>query len=50
MAQHLRTGLVSMRLQVQSLALLSALRIRRCCELWYRLQTRLGSLVALAVV
>ena len=32
-----------MRMQVQSLALLSALRIRCCCELWYRLQTQLGS-------
>ena len=26
-----------MRWQVRSLALLSGLRIRRCCELWYRL-------------
>jgi len=31
-----------MRLQVQSLALLSGLRIRRCRELWCRLQTWLG--------
>ena len=33
----------TMRLQVQSLALLSGLRIQHCRELWYRLQTRLGS-------
>ena len=26
------------------------LRIRRCCELWYRLQTRLRSGVAAAIV
>ena len=34
-----------MRMQVQSLASLSGLRIRHCCELWYRLQTRLGSVL-----
>ena len=28
----------------------SGLRIQHCCELWYRLQTQLGSLVAVAVV
>ena len=28
---------ISMRMQVQSLALLSGLRISCCCELWYRL-------------
>ena len=39
-----------MRLWVQSLALLSVLRIQCCCELWCRLQTRLGSCVAVAVV
>ena len=32
------------------LAPLSGLGIRRCCELWCRLQTRLGSRVAVAVV
>ena len=32
-----------MRLQVQSLALFSGLRIRRCHELWCRSQTQLGS-------
>ena len=38
-----------MRLQVQSLALLSGLRIQRCRELWCRSQTRLGSCVAVAL-
>ena len=38
-----------MRFQVQSLALLSDLRIRHYCELWCRLQTRLGSQVAVAL-
>ena len=28
---------------------LTQLRIRRCCELWYRLQTWLGSGIAVAV-
>ena len=37
-----------MRLGVQSLALLSALRICRCHELWCRSQTGLGSAVAVA--
>ena len=37
-----------MRTQVQSLASLSGLRIRRCCELWCRSQTQLGSRVAVA--
>ena len=39
-----------MRMQVQSPASLSGLRIQRCHELWYRLQTRLGSHIAVAVV
>ena len=39
---RLRDGLVSMRMRVGSLALLSGLRIRRCSELWCRLQMRLG--------
>ena len=47
---RLRIRLVSMRMQVQSLALLSGLKIRYCHELWCRSQTRLGSLVAMAVV
>ena len=40
----------TMRLQVQSLASLSGLRIWHCCELWCRLQARLGSGVAVALV
>ena len=39
-----------MRLWVRSLALLSGLRIRHCCELWCGWQTRLGSGMAVAVV
>ena len=39
-----------MRLWVQSLDSLSGLRIRRCCELWCRLQTWLGPGVAVAMV
>ena len=38
-----------MRLRVRSLPLLSGLRLRRCRELWCRLQTRLGSRVAVAL-
>ena len=34
--QRKRSRLGTMRLQVQSLALLSGLRIQRCCELWCR--------------
>ena len=44
------TQLVSKRKQVQSLALLSELRIWHCHELWCRSQTRLGSGIAVAVV
>ena len=40
----------TMRLQVQSLASLSGLRIQDCCELWCRSQTRFGSHMAVAVV
>ena len=36
-----------MRVLVQFLASLSGLRIRRCHELWYRVQTQLRSSVAL---
>ena len=36
--------------QVQSLALLSGLRIWHCSELWCRSQTQLGSHIAVAVV
>ena len=39
-----------MRTQVWYLASLSGLRIRRCCELWCKSQTGLGSQVAVAVV
>ena len=39
-----------MRLRVRSLPLLSGLTIRRYPELWCRLQTRLGSRVAVALV
>ena len=35
---------------IRSMTLLSGLRIWRCCELWCRLQTRLGSRVTIAVV
>ena len=45
----LQTRLVSMRMQVQFLAWLSGLRIRHCHELWCRSQTRLRSVVAVAV-
>ena len=38
-----------MRLWVQPLALLVGLRIQHCSELWCRLQTQLGSSVAVAV-
>ena len=38
-----------MRLQVRSLPLLGGLTIRRCRELWRRLQTRLGSRIAVAL-
>ena len=49
-AQQKRIRLVSMRMQVRSLALLSGLRIRRCRELWCRSQMWLGSGVAVAVM
>ena len=38
-----------MRLQVRSLASLHGLRIGHCRELWSRLQTRLGSRVAVTL-
>ena len=49
-AQHKRTWLVSMRMQVRSLASLSGLRIWRCHVLQGRSQTWLGSCMAVAVV
>ena len=47
--QWKRIRLGTMRLQVQSLALLSGLRIWRCPELWYRSQMWLRSGVDVAV-
>ena len=49
MAQQLQAQLVSMRMQVESLAPVSGLRIRHCCELQCRLHTWLGSCVAVPV-
>ena len=49
MAQWKQISLVSMRTQVQSLALLSGLRIQCCCKLWCRLQMRLSSGIVVAV-
>ena len=49
-AQQKQIRLVSTRTQVRSLASLSGLEIQRCHELWCRLQMRLGSGVAVAVV
>ena len=48
--QWKRIRLGTMRWWVHSLALLSGLRIQRCHELWHRLQTPLGSGIAVAVV
>ena len=48
-AQQKQVWLASIRTQVQSLASLSELRIWHCGELWCRLQTWLGSHVAVAV-
>ena len=44
-----RTWLVSMRMRIRSLALLSGLRIWYCQELWYRSQMWLRSCTAVAV-
>ena len=49
-AQQKPIRLGTIRLQVQSLALLSGLRIQHCYELWCRLQMQLGSGVAVAMV
>ena len=48
MAQQKQIRPGTMRLQVRSLALHSALRIPCCCELWGRLQRQLRSGVAVA--
>ena len=45
----LQTQLLSMRMQIRFLALLSGLRIRNCRELWCRSQPRLRSWVAMTV-
>ena len=50
MVQQKQSRLVSMRMQVPSLAVLSGLRIQRCCELWCRWRMWLRSHVAVAVV
>ena len=47
--QWKQTQVVSMRMQVQSMALLIGLRIWHCHKLWCRLQMRLGSCIAVAV-
>ena len=49
-AQQKQIRIVSMRMQVRSLASLSWLRIRCCCELWCRSHMRLRSHIAVAVV
>ena len=49
MVQQKGIQLVSMRTRVHSLALLSGLRIRNCCEQWCRLQVQLGPRAAMAV-
>ena len=49
-AQWKQIQLGTMTFRVQSLASLSRLRIRCCCELWCRLQMRIRSRVAVAVV
>ena len=50
MVQWKGIRLGTVRLQVRYLALFSGLRIECCRELWCRLQTRLRSFVAVAVV
>ena len=50
MAQQKCIWQVPMRMQVQSLALLSGLRVGHCCELGCRSQTWLGSGISVAVV
>ena len=49
-AQQKQISLVSMRMQVRSLASLSRLKIWHCHDLWCTSQTRLRSDVAVAVV
>ena len=49
MVQWLTNPTRNHKFRVRSLALLSGLRIRLCRELWCRLQTRLGSHIAVAL-
>ena len=49
MVQRKRIQLGTIRLRVQSLASLTGLKIQHCHELWYRLQTWLGSGIAVAL-
>ena len=49
MAQWQQTQLMSMEMQVQSLALLSGLMIWHCRELWSRSQMWLGFRIAVVV-
>ena len=49
MVQPKRVQLGTINFQGQSLASLSGLRIRRCCELWCKSQMGLGSGVAMAL-
>ena len=49
-AQQKQIRLGTMRLHVRSLALLNGLRIWHCCELWCRLQMRLGYDIAVSGV
>jgi len=50
MAQRKQIQIVSMRVRVQSLALLVVLMIQCCRNLRHRLQMWLGSVVAVAMV
>ena len=49
-AQWLTNPTRNVRFRVRSPPLLSGLRIWRCCELWCRFLTQLGSCVAVALV
>ena len=49
MAQWLTNPTRNHEVAVRSLPLLSGLTVQRCRELWCRLQTRLGSRVAVAL-
>ena len=46
MVQRKRIRLGTMGLPIRSLASFSGLRIQRCCDLWCRSQTQLGSHIA----